>query len=193
MIKRMLGGQTMELVLFHQGCDLRLDLKVVPWRLREADRVPVQEESIGRIKLFHDLVPQMLSELFSPLRHMLLSLSCTERVVIVWWRCGSSLFWLISTSSIRDMGIACLFLWGRRLLLATLCRGFSGLVFWSTLDHLGREEQGRTWCMDAAQPDTQRTKEEVILKPARPPTRPSRRVSQLDRPSFNSIELRSQQ
>ncbi|CAA7040381.1 unnamed protein product [Microthlaspi erraticum] len=37
-------------------------------------------------------------------------------------------------------------------------------VFWSTLEHLGREEQGRTWCMDAAQLDTQRKKEEVILK-----------------------------
>ncbi|CAA7030165.1 unnamed protein product [Microthlaspi erraticum] len=65
-------------------------------------------------------------------------------------------------------------------------------VFWSTLEHLGREEQGRTWCMDAAQ-HTQRKKEEVILKSARPPTRPSGRVPQLDRPSFNSIELRSQQ
>ncbi|CAA7040403.1 unnamed protein product [Microthlaspi erraticum] len=29
---------------------------------------------------------------------------------------------------------------------------------------MGREEQGRTWCMDAAQLDTQRKKEEVILK-----------------------------
>ncbi|CAA7021258.1 unnamed protein product [Microthlaspi erraticum] len=37
-------------------------------------------------------------------------------------------------------------------------------VFWSTLEHMGREEQGRTWCMDAAQLDTQRKKEEVILK-----------------------------
>ncbi|CAA7044050.1 unnamed protein product [Microthlaspi erraticum] len=33
---------------------------------------------------------------------------------------------------------------------------------------MGREEQGRTWCMDAAQLDTQRKKEEAILKPARP-------------------------
>ncbi|CAA7032053.1 unnamed protein product [Microthlaspi erraticum] len=32
------------------------------------------------------------------------------------------------------------------------------------LEHMGREEQGRTWCMDAAQLDTQRKKEEVILK-----------------------------
>ncbi|CAA7045927.1 unnamed protein product [Microthlaspi erraticum] len=56
-------------------------------------------------------------------------------------------------------------------------------VFWSTLEHLGREEQGRTWCMDAAQPHMHRTKEEVILKSARPPTRPSGRVPQLDRPS----------
>ncbi|CAA7040692.1 unnamed protein product [Microthlaspi erraticum] len=47
-------------------------------------------------------------------------------------------------------------------------RGLVGIddVFWSTLEHLGREEQGRTWCMDAAQPHTQRTKEEVILKSA---------------------------
>ncbi|CAA7040013.1 unnamed protein product [Microthlaspi erraticum] len=37
-------------------------------------------------------------------------------------------------------------------------------VFWSTLEHLRREEQGMTRCMDAAQLDTQRTKEEVILK-----------------------------
>ncbi|CAA7051752.1 unnamed protein product [Microthlaspi erraticum] len=29
---------------------------------------------------------------------------------------------------------------------------------------MGHEEQGRTWCMDAAQLDTQRKKEEVILK-----------------------------
>ncbi|CAA7034304.1 unnamed protein product [Microthlaspi erraticum] len=32
------------------------------------------------------------------------------------------------------------------------------------LEHMGREEQGRTWCMDAAQLDTQRKKEEAILK-----------------------------
>ncbi|CAA7044965.1 unnamed protein product [Microthlaspi erraticum] len=44
---------------------------------------------------------------------------------------------------------------------------------------LGREEQGRTWCMDAAQLDTQRKKEEAILKSARPPTRPAK--LQLDR------------
>ncbi|CAA7038857.1 unnamed protein product [Microthlaspi erraticum] len=36
------------------------------------------------------------------------------------------------------------------------------------LEHMGREEQGRTWCMDAAQLDTQRKKEEAILKSARP-------------------------
>ncbi|CAA7043570.1 unnamed protein product [Microthlaspi erraticum] len=29
---------------------------------------------------------------------------------------------------------------------------------------MGREEHGRTWCMDAAQLDTQRKKEEAILK-----------------------------
>ncbi|CAA7030190.1 unnamed protein product [Microthlaspi erraticum] len=38
------------------------------------------------------------------------------------------------------------------------------LVFWSILEHMGREEHGRTWCMDAAQLDTQRKKEEAILK-----------------------------
>ncbi|CAA7039105.1 unnamed protein product [Microthlaspi erraticum] len=73
---------------------------------------------------------------------------------------------------------------------------FTSFVMPGLLEHfgaLGREEQGRTWCMDAAQLDTQRKKEEVILKSARPPTRPSGRVPQLDRPSFNSIELRSQQ
>ncbi|CAA7040028.1 unnamed protein product [Microthlaspi erraticum] len=32
------------------------------------------------------------------------------------------------------------------------------------LEHMGREEHGRTWCMDAAQLDTQRKKEEAILK-----------------------------
>ncbi|CAA7044582.1 unnamed protein product [Microthlaspi erraticum] len=37
-------------------------------------------------------------------------------------------------------------------------------VFWSILEHMGREEHGRTWCMDAAQLDTQRKKEEAILK-----------------------------
>ncbi|CAA7048515.1 unnamed protein product [Microthlaspi erraticum] len=58
---------------------------------------------------------------------------------------------------------------------------------------MGREEQGRTWCMDAAQLDTQRKKEEAILKTSSTTTRPSGRVPQLDRPSFNSIELRSQQ
>ncbi|CAA7044958.1 unnamed protein product [Microthlaspi erraticum] len=57
--------------------------------------------------------------------------------------------------------------------------GHTKSVFWSTLEHLGREEQGRTWCMDAAQPDTHRTKEEVILKSARPPTRPAK--LQIDR------------
>ncbi|CAA7057261.1 unnamed protein product [Microthlaspi erraticum] len=46
---------------------------------------------------------------------------------------------------------------------------------------MGREEQGRTWCMDAA------------LEASSTATRPSGRVPQLDRPSFNSIELRSQQ
>ncbi|CAA7045075.1 unnamed protein product [Microthlaspi erraticum] len=66
-------------------------------------------------------------------------------------------------------------------------------VFWSILEHMGREEQGRTWCMDAAQLDTQRKKEEAILKTSSTTTRPTGRVPQLDRPSFNSIELRSQQ
>ncbi|CAA7049923.1 unnamed protein product [Microthlaspi erraticum] len=61
------------------------------------------------------------------------------------------------------------------------------------LEHMGREEHGRTWCMDAAQLDTQRKKEEAILKTSSTTTRPTGRVPQLDRPSFNSIELRSQQ
>ncbi|CAA7021275.1 unnamed protein product [Microthlaspi erraticum] len=56
---------------------------------------------------------------------------------------------------------------------------------------MGREEHGRTWCMDAAQLDTQRKKEEAILKTSSTTTRPTGRVPQLDRPSFNSIELRS--
>ncbi|CAA7048897.1 unnamed protein product [Microthlaspi erraticum] len=53
------------------------------------------------------------------------------------------------------------------------------------LEHMGREEQSRTWHMDAAQLDTQRKKEEAILKTSS--------TILLDRPSFNSIELRSQQ
>ncbi|CAA7058954.1 unnamed protein product [Microthlaspi erraticum] len=61
------------------------------------------------------------------------------------------------------------------------------------LEHMGREEQGRTWCMDAAQLDTQRKKEEVILKTSSTTYSTNRSSSQLDRPSFNSIELRSQQ
>ncbi|CAA7039550.1 unnamed protein product [Microthlaspi erraticum] len=56
---------------------------------------------------------------------------------------------------------------------------------------MGRKEHGGLG-MDAAQLDTQRKKEEAILK-TRPSTRPTGRVPQLDRPSFNSIELRSQQ
>ncbi|CAA7041360.1 unnamed protein product [Microthlaspi erraticum] len=58
---------------------------------------------------------------------------------------------------------------------------------------MGREEQGRTWCMDAAQLDTQRKKEEAILKTSSTTYSTTGRVPQLDRPSFNSIELRSQQ
>ncbi|CAA7040681.1 unnamed protein product [Microthlaspi erraticum] len=57
---------------------------------------------------------------------------------------------------------------------------------------MGREEQGRTWCMDAAQLDTQRKKEEAILKTSSTTYSTTGRVPQLDRPSFNSIELRSQ-
>ncbi|CAA7044562.1 unnamed protein product [Microthlaspi erraticum] len=37
-------------------------------------------------------------------------------------------------------------------------------VFWSILEHMGREEHGGTWHMDAAQLDTQRKKGEAILK-----------------------------
>ncbi|CAA7023167.1 unnamed protein product [Microthlaspi erraticum] len=57
---------------------------------------------------------------------------------------------------------------------------------------MGHEEHGGTWHMDAAQLDTQRKKGEAILKTSST-TRPTGRVPQLDRPSFNSIELRSQQ
>ncbi|CAA7015145.1 unnamed protein product [Microthlaspi erraticum] len=67
------------------------------------------------------------------------------------------------------------------------------VVFWSILEHMGHEEHGGTWHMDAAQLDTQRKKGEAILKTSSTPTRPTGRVPQLDRPSFNSIELRSQQ
>ncbi|CAA7027809.1 unnamed protein product [Microthlaspi erraticum] len=42
------------------------------------------------------------------------------------------------------------------------------LSFWSTLEQLGREEQGRTWCMDSAQLHTLRMKKEAVLKSARP-------------------------
>ncbi|CAA7027818.1 unnamed protein product [Microthlaspi erraticum] len=38
------------------------------------------------------------------------------------------------------------------------------LVFWSILEHMGHEEHGGTWRMDAAQLDTQRKKGEAILK-----------------------------
>ncbi|CAA7041513.1 unnamed protein product [Microthlaspi erraticum] len=44
--------------------------------------------------------------------------------------------------------------------------------------------------MDSAQPHMLRTKKEAILKQLDPPTRPT--GPQLDRPSYNSIELRSQ-
>ncbi|CAA7035238.1 unnamed protein product [Microthlaspi erraticum] len=54
---------------------------------------------------------------------------------------------------------------------------------------MGREEHGRTWCMDAAQLDTQRKKEEAILKTSSTTYSTTGRVPQLDRPSFNSIEL----
>ncbi|CAA7039996.1 unnamed protein product [Microthlaspi erraticum] len=38
------------------------------------------------------------------------------------------------------------------------------MVFWSILEHMGHEEHGGTWHMDAAQLDTQRKKGEAILK-----------------------------
>ncbi|CAA7053664.1 unnamed protein product [Microthlaspi erraticum] len=37
-------------------------------------------------------------------------------------------------------------------------------VFWSILEHIGHEEHGGTWRMEAAQLDTQRKKGEAILK-----------------------------
>ncbi|CAA7041280.1 unnamed protein product [Microthlaspi erraticum] len=65
-------------------------------------------------------------------------------------------------------------------------------VFWSILEHMGREEQGRTWCMDAAQLDTQRKKEEATLKTSST-TYSTIRSSSSTRPAkINSIELRSQ-
>ncbi|CAA7024877.1 unnamed protein product [Microthlaspi erraticum] len=39
-------------------------------------------------------------------------------------------------------------------------RSISGLL--EHLEHMGREEHGRTWCMDAAQLDTQRKKEAIL-------------------------------
>ncbi|CAA7045427.1 unnamed protein product [Microthlaspi erraticum] len=60
------------------------------------------------------------------------------------------------------------------------------------LEHMGRKEQGRTWCMDAAQLDTQRKKEEAILKTSST-TYSTTRSSSSTRPAkFNSIELGSQ-
>ncbi|CAA7052840.1 unnamed protein product [Microthlaspi erraticum] len=38
------------------------------------------------------------------------------------------------------------------------------VVFWSILEHMGHEEHGGTWHMEAAQLDTQRKKGEAILK-----------------------------
>ncbi|CAA7059706.1 unnamed protein product [Microthlaspi erraticum] len=38
------------------------------------------------------------------------------------------------------------------------------MVFWSILEHMGHEEHGGTWHMEAAQLDTQRKKGEAILK-----------------------------
>ncbi|CAA7046730.1 unnamed protein product [Microthlaspi erraticum] len=48
---------------------------------------------------------------------------------------------------------------------------------------MGREEQGRTWCMDAAQLDTQRKKEEAILKTSSTTTRPTDQSSSSTRPA----------
>ncbi|CAA7038417.1 unnamed protein product [Microthlaspi erraticum] len=69
----------------------------------------------------------------------------------------------------------------------------SSTVFWSILEHMGHEEHGGTWHMDAAQLDTQRKKGEAILKTSSTVYSTNRSSPQLDRPSFNSIELRSQQ
>ncbi|CAA7030353.1 unnamed protein product [Microthlaspi erraticum] len=41
-------------------------------------------------------------------------------------------------------------------------------VFLEHFGALGREEQGRTWCMDSAQPHKLRMKKEAVLKTARP-------------------------
>ncbi|CAA7053163.1 unnamed protein product [Microthlaspi erraticum] len=66
-------------------------------------------------------------------------------------------------------------------------------VFWSILEHMGREEHGGTWHMDAAQLNTQRKKEEVILKTSSTTYSTIRASSsaklQFDR-AANSIELK---
>ncbi|CAA7017144.1 unnamed protein product, partial [Microthlaspi erraticum] len=60
---------------------------------------------------------------------------------------------------------------------------------------MGREEQGRTWCMDSAQPHKLRMKKEAILKTARPiystnrsssSTRPAK--LQLDRAEKSTVK-----
>ncbi|CAA7041539.1 unnamed protein product [Microthlaspi erraticum] len=43
-------------------------------------------------------------------------------------------------------------------------QGELNVVFWSILEHMGHEEHGGTWHMEAAQLDTQRKKGEAILK-----------------------------
>ncbi|CAA7018064.1 unnamed protein product [Microthlaspi erraticum] len=45
---------------------------------------------------------------------------------------------------------------------------FDKQVFLEHFGALGREEQGRTWCMDSAQPHKLRMKKEAVLKSARP-------------------------
>ncbi|CAA7015306.1 unnamed protein product [Microthlaspi erraticum] len=88
--------------------------------------------------------------------------------------------------------LTCEFLASMRLHLHTYaCLAFEiGLLEHSGA--YGHEEHGGTWRMEAAQLDTQRKKGEAILKTSSTTTRPTGRVPQLDRPSFNSIELRSQ-
>ncbi|CAA7044533.1 unnamed protein product [Microthlaspi erraticum] len=42
------------------------------------------------------------------------------------------------------------------------------MSIWSTMEHLGREEQGRTLCLELSLTAHARSEEEAALKPARP-------------------------
>ncbi|CAA7045905.1 unnamed protein product [Microthlaspi erraticum] len=61
--------------------------------------------------------------------------------------------------------------------------------FWSTLEQLGHEEQGKTCCMDSAQPHTLRLKKEAVLKCMR--TRSSRKIEDLVELDFTTGRKKS--